>query len=59
MAAKSAKDLVAEANRSIETLSGTEAAKLVSNPDVVFVDIREAEELQKTGTITGADAEEP
>ena len=54
MATKSAKDLVADANRNIETLSGAEAAKLVSDPDVVFVDIREAEELQKTGTINGA-----
>ena len=26
----------------------------MSDPDVVFVDIREAEELQKTGTINGA-----
>jgi rhodanese-related sulfurtransferase len=54
MMAKSAKDLVAEASRDIETLSGEEAARLVGNPDVVFVDVREGEELQKTGTVRGA-----
>jgi rhodanese-related sulfurtransferase len=54
MTMKSAKDLVAEANRQIETLSGEEAAMLVGQPDVVFVDLREGEELQKTGKVIGA-----
>ena len=54
MATKTAKDLVAEANRSVETLSGAEAAKLVGDANVVFVDIRESDELQKTGTLKGA-----
>lgn len=54
MATMSAKDLVAEASRNIETLSGADAAKIVSDPNVVFVDIRESEELQKTGTLEGA-----
>jgi rhodanese-related sulfurtransferase len=54
MATKSAKDLVADANRNVETLSGAEAAKLVGDADVVFVDIRESDELQKTGTAKGA-----
>lgn len=54
MATKSAKDLVAEANRNVETLSGAEAAKLVGNADVVFVDIRESDESQKTGILKGA-----
>ena len=54
MATMSAKDLVAEANRNVETLSGAEAMTLVGDPDVVFVDIRESEELQKTGTLEGA-----
>ena len=54
MATKTAKDLVAEANRSVETLSGAEAAKLVGDANVVFVDVRESEELQKTGTLKGA-----
>ena len=54
MVRKSAKDLVAEASREIDTLSGQEAVKLVGDPNVVFVDVREAEELQKTGKIQGA-----
>jgi predicted sulfurtransferase len=54
MARKSAKDLVAEASRNIETLSGQEAMKLVGDPNVVFVDVREGEELQKTGKLQGA-----
>src|SRR3954471_1893156 len=54
MAQKSAKDLVAEASREIETLSGQEAMKLVGDPNVVFVDVREGEELQKTGKLQGA-----
>ena len=54
MATKSAKDLVAEASRNIETLSGVEAVKLVGDPNAVFVDIRESDELQKTGSVQGA-----
>ena len=45
---RSAKDLVAEASNTVETLSAEDAAKLVNNSDVVFVDVREGEELQKT-----------
>lgn len=54
MEQKSAKDLVAEANREVETLSGEDALKLVDDPGVVFVDVREGEELQKTGKLKGA-----
>lgn len=54
MPMKSAKDLVAEANKAIETLSGEQAAKLVGDPNVVFVDVREADELQKTGRLKSA-----
>ena len=54
MTTKSAKDLVSEANRHVETLSGEEATKLVGQPDIVFVDLREGEELQKTGKVKGA-----
>ncbi|MFC4171598.1 rhodanese-like domain-containing protein [Microvirga sp. GCM10011540] len=54
MMTKSAKDLVAEAGKTVETLSGEEAAKLVDNPDVVLVDVREGEELAKTGKVQGA-----
>ena len=51
---KSAKNLVAEASRGLETLTGAEAANLVRDPNVVFVDVREGEELQKTGKVQGA-----
>lgn len=54
MTQKSAKDLVAEANGQVETLSGEQAVKLVGHPDVVFLDVREGEELQKTGKLAGA-----
>jgi rhodanese-related sulfurtransferase len=54
MQQKSAKDLVAEASREVETLSGEDALKLVGQPGVVFVDVREGEELQKTGKLKGA-----
>jgi rhodanese-related sulfurtransferase len=54
MTTRSAKDLVAEASREVETLSGEEAVKLVGDPNVVFVDVREGEELQKTGKLQGA-----
>jgi rhodanese-related sulfurtransferase len=54
MMTQSAKDLVADANRQVVTLSGEEAAKLIGRPDVMFVDVRESEELQKTGKVAGA-----
>jgi rhodanese-related sulfurtransferase len=49
-----AKDLVAEATKHIETISADEAVKLVGKPGVVFIDLREPEELQKGGRLTGA-----
>ena len=54
MAGMTAKDLVAEATKHIETISADEAVKLVGKPDVVFIDLREPEELQKGGRLTGA-----
>jgi len=54
MAVKSVKHLVREAGKSVEALFGQEAAKLVGDPGVLFVDVREGEELQKTGRLRGA-----
>ncbi len=54
MAVKSVKQLVGDAGRSVEALSGQEAAKLVGDPGVLFVDVRQGEELQKTGRLRGA-----
>lgn len=52
--AKSAKELVAEATRDIRSLSGADAVELMGDPNVVFVDVREGEELKKTGKLRGA-----
>ncbi|WP_371827012.1 rhodanese-like domain-containing protein [Microvirga sp. VF16] len=51
---KTARDLVAEANGTVETLTAEESLKLLGSPDVVFVDVREGEELEKTGKARGA-----
>ena len=50
----SAKDLVAHANREVETLSAEEALARLAQPGTVLVDVREGEELAKTGRISGA-----
>ncbi len=54
MERRSAKELVAQVTKDIETLSAEEAVKLAGKPDVVFVDVREGEALQKTGTLKDA-----
>ena len=54
MTTMSAKDLVTEANKTVETLTAEDALKFVGDPNVVFVDVRESEELKKTGKVQGA-----
>ncbi len=51
---KSAKKLVASANADVVTLSADAAVKLMDDPDVVFVDVRETDERRKTGNLKGA-----
>ncbi len=51
---KSARDLVAEANASVEKLTVEQAKGLVGQDDVVFVDLRETKELESQGRIPGA-----
>ena len=51
---KSVKDLVAEANAKIQTISLAEAEGLLSSSKHVFVDLRDIRELQKTGKIPNA-----
>lgn len=46
--------LIAEANGQIETMSVAEARTRLDSDDVVFVDLREANELAKDGKIPGA-----
>jgi rhodanese-related sulfurtransferase len=50
----SAKSLVEEAEREIETLSIEDALKLHGRDDTVLVDIRDIRELQREGRVPGA-----
>ena len=51
---RSAKQLVTEANAAVESLPANEAVKLVGEPSVLFVDVREPAELASSGTVKGA-----
>jgi rhodanese-related sulfurtransferase len=51
---KGYKALLREANAEIRTLNVVEAKKLHSDPDVVFVDLRDPRELEREGRIPGA-----
>jgi rhodanese-related sulfurtransferase len=51
---KSVKELVAEANAEIETITVEQAVKLKDDPNVAFVDIRDIRELDRDGRIPGA-----
>ena len=51
---KSVKDLLAEANAEVETVSAEDALKLKDDANVVFVDIRDIRELNRDGRIPGA-----
>ena len=48
------KQLLAEANAVIETISVSDALALTDDPAVVFVDVRETVELQQSGKVAGA-----
>ena len=50
---KGFKDLLAEANATIETISGQEAMALLGRDDHVFIDLREQAEREK-GAIAGS-----
>lgn len=51
---KGFKQLVAEANAAVETLSVAEALEQLKRDDMVFIDIRDLPELQRDGKIPGA-----
>jgi len=51
---KGVKDLVAEANAEITTISTEEAIARYGAEDVVFVDIRDVRELDREGMVPGA-----
>ena len=48
------KDLVAEAEQRIETITVEAALDSFDSPDVVFVDLRDVRELKREGKIPGA-----
>jgi rhodanese-related sulfurtransferase len=50
----SSRQLVADAEKEIETLSVEDAIKLHGREDVVLVDIRDIRELQREGKVPGA-----
>lgn len=52
--AKTHRQLVDEALARIETVAIEEGLKLVGDPEVVFVDIRDPRELEREGMIPGA-----
>jgi len=51
---KTVHQLLHEANAEITTLSPTQARALIGSPDVIFVDIRDADEIVAHGKISGA-----
>lgn len=54
MSAKSAMDLVKEAKQKIENLTPQQVRDAVSSGNATLIDIREAEELQQDGKISGS-----
>jgi rhodanese-related sulfurtransferase len=51
---KSAKKLVDLARESVPAISPEEALRLIDDPAVLLVDVREAAEVEKTGLLQGA-----
>jgi rhodanese-related sulfurtransferase len=51
---KGYKQLLAEANAEIETLSVSQAIGLIGRPEVVFVDLRDPREIAREGAMPGA-----
>ena len=48
------KQLLAEANAAIETISVQDLPYFVDEPDIVLVDVRDGDEVSKSGAIPGA-----
>jgi rhodanese-related sulfurtransferase len=51
---KTVKQMLAEANAEVETVSAEDSIKLKADPNLVFVDIRDIRELDRDGRIPGA-----
>ncbi len=54
MITKGIKELCAEAEAEIETIKAEDAIKLMDDPDVQIVDIRDVRELWREGAVPGA-----
>lgn len=54
MVTKGFKQLVAEANAAVETIPTGQAQGALSDPETVFIDIRDLPELERDGKIPGA-----
>jgi rhodanese-related sulfurtransferase len=52
--AKSVKEMLADANASVQKLSPSEAAERMRSGDVLVVDVRDPSEVQTTGRLKGA-----
>jgi hypothetical protein len=48
---KSVKDLVAQANSRVDTVTAQEAMPLLADPNTVFADLRDSSELMRDGKI--------
>ena len=51
---KGFKQLLAEANVEIQTLTPEESIKLIGQPDTLFVDLRDPREMEREGRLPGA-----
>lgn len=49
---KSVKDLVAQANSRVDTVTAQEAMPLLADPNTVFADLRDSPELMRDGKIS-------
>ena len=52
--AQSIMDIVAAAKAAVPSISPDEAVKLLDRKDVLFVDVRDAEEVAESGKVAGA-----
>ena len=52
--AQSVVDMIAAAKKAVPAITPEDAAKLHGRPDVLFVDVRDADEVAQSGKIAGA-----
>ncbi len=51
---KSVRELLDAANASVQTVDAAEAMRLLKQDDVAFIDVRDADELERDGKVPGA-----